>query len=401
MKRIPRLSCLKEYQELMKLYHEDRTHPEEGSLVAYVTSGAPVEILDAFGFITVYPENYGAQCGVQKLSTGLCESAEAEGYAGDLCAYAKGHLASSLNPGTGIPDALPEPDFLLCCTNICGTVLPWYEHLAEIHKCPLFIIDVPFIFSSDDVPGAVSYVADQMKECIGVLEKLTGKKMDYALLSGIIMRSKEAIRLWTEIRECGKAVPSPVHVPDLFLTMAPIVVMRSSQGTIDFYRSMLKELRDRIAGGVSAVGGEKFRLLWDNIAVWVDIFRFYRFFAEQGACFVGDTYTGSWSQELNADNPVQGLAEAYTTPYINLNADIRVGVIDSMRHDFSAQGIIYHANRSCKPFSLTQRIIRKQIMETDFIPSLELDTDMCDERLYSRASIQERCLAFMELLSQQ
>jgi benzoyl-CoA reductase/2-hydroxyglutaryl-CoA dehydratase subunit BcrC/BadD/HgdB len=33
---------------------------------------------------------------------------------------------------------------LVCCNNICGTVLKWYEVQARYYDVPLFILDTPF-----------------------------------------------------------------------------------------------------------------------------------------------------------------------------------------------------------------------------------------------------------------
>jgi len=41
---------------------------------------------------------------------------------------------------------IPKPDLLLCCTNICQTVLYWYRVLAHHFKVPLIVIDTPFLF---------------------------------------------------------------------------------------------------------------------------------------------------------------------------------------------------------------------------------------------------------------
>ena len=72
--------------------------------VAYVTSGAPVEILETMGVLTLYPENYGALCGAQRVAVKLCQVAEAAGYSPDLCSYARGHIGSVMQPqGAGSP----------------------------------------------------------------------------------------------------------------------------------------------------------------------------------------------------------------------------------------------------------------------------------------------------------
>ncbi len=97
--------------------------------VAWVTSGAPVELLRAFDFYTIYPENHGALCGAQKKGPEICSEAEKKGYQPDLCSYARidlGHAFSGKTPA----GRLPRPDLLFCANNICQTVLYWYKELS-------------------------------------------------------------------------------------------------------------------------------------------------------------------------------------------------------------------------------------------------------------------------------
>jgi benzoyl-CoA reductase/2-hydroxyglutaryl-CoA dehydratase subunit BcrC/BadD/HgdB len=57
-----------------------------------------------------------------------------------------------------------------------------------------------------------------------------------------------------------------------------------------------------------------------------------------------------------------------------------------------------HANRSCKPFSLTQSDVRDALRDELGLPVLILEADMCDERLYNARAIRERVAAFLEML---
>ena len=39
---------------------------------------------------------------------------------------------------------MPMPDFLLCTTNICHTVIKWYENLSKELNIPSLMFDTPF-----------------------------------------------------------------------------------------------------------------------------------------------------------------------------------------------------------------------------------------------------------------
>ncbi|MDH7489143.1 MAG: 2-hydroxyacyl-CoA dehydratase, partial [Anaerolineae bacterium] len=107
--------------------------------LAWVTSGAPIEILEAMGIASVYPENYGALCGAQRAATDLCQVAEAEGLSQDVCSYARTSIGSVFAPDKAPMGGLPRPDLLIASNNICGTVVKWYQYLARHFGVPLFL----------------------------------------------------------------------------------------------------------------------------------------------------------------------------------------------------------------------------------------------------------------------
>jgi benzoyl-CoA reductase/2-hydroxyglutaryl-CoA dehydratase subunit BcrC/BadD/HgdB len=186
---------------------------------------------------------------------------------------------------------------------------------------------------------------------------------------------------------------------DAFINMAPIVTLRGTKEVVDFYREMKAELKQRITEGISAVPGEKFRLLWDNIPIWYKMRELSELFASYGACLIADTYTHAWVFEgLETEDPLDGLARAYTMAYLNISIDLMVDKILDLLTRFSADGIVIHSNRSCKPYSLGQYDIKRIIYEKTGILSLVLEADMTDARVYSDAQVKTRIEAFMETL---
>ena len=39
---------------------------------------------------------------------------------------------------------MPQPDFVLCCNNICNCMTKWYENIARMCNVPLIMIDIPY-----------------------------------------------------------------------------------------------------------------------------------------------------------------------------------------------------------------------------------------------------------------
>jgi len=365
--------------------------------LAWITSGAPVEILRALGIHPVYPENYGAICGSRRVAPELCRVAEAAGYSQDLCSYARAGIGAILRPDLAPMGGLPRPDLLVACNNICGTVLKWYEVLARRFDIPLFIIDTPFV-GGELEPHAVSYVQDQLRELIAGLERPTGRRLELTKLQRRLDLSNEAVRLWGEIRGLCRTRPSPLNTPDLFIHMAPIVVLRGTAQAVAHYRRLYDEVRERVRTGQAAVPGERFRLLWDNIAIWYQLFRFYHQFSEHGACFVTDTYTGGWAAELAPGDPLESLARTYTAIFLNRSVAFRVRQMVDLIHDYEVDGFVMHANRSCKPYSLVQEEIRHRVMNETGVPGLMVEADMADSRVYAAEQVRNRVQVFLEAL---
>jgi bcr-type benzoyl-CoA reductase subunit B len=395
----PRLRATQKMKELMTHYYM-RAKMAEGSdkKIAWITSGGPVEFLIAADIIPIYPENHGAMLGASRMSVELCGVAEALGYSRDLCSYARGDIGSALTKKSPIPGGLPKPDFLLACNNICGTVMKWYQALSRIFNVPLFFLDTPFIHHRV-VPESLRYVRHQFEEFILFLESQTGKGFDRDRLAEVIRYSGQAAVLWKEVLDQCVHRPSPMSCFDAFINMAPIVTLRGTKEVVGFYRDMKAELEERILQRVSAVPGEKFRLLWDNIPIWYKMRELSELFATYGACLVADTYTSAWVFEgIETPDPLEGLSRAYSQVYLNISLDLMVDRVLTLIKRFSADGLIIHSNRSCKPYSLGQFDIQRIISEKIGVPGLVLEADMTDARVYSDAQIRTRVEAFMETL---
>ena len=397
-KRYKKLKTAVELQRLMQWHYASARYLRLGRPLAWVTSGAPVEILRAMGIAVLYPENYAALCAARQPAPTLCQVAEARGYSQDLCSYARTDLGSAFDPAYAPMQGLPKPDLLIACNNICGTVVKWYEAMAGYFNVPLFVLDTPFIH--DQVQESMlSYVAAQLEELVRFVERATGHRLDMARLSEAVRVANETTALWGEIRALCKSRPSPLNAPDLFVNMAPIVVLRGSHSALRFYRNLKAEVEERVRRGVGAIPEEKYRLLWDNIAIWHHLYRFYNYFADCDACFVVDTYTGGWSQTLPEGEPLSGIAAAYATIFLNSSLQYRVECMVRLIQEYGVDGFVMHCNRSCKPYSLGQYAMRRAVMERTGVPGLLIESDMCDARSYAEEPIRTRIQAFMESLA--
>ncbi len=392
----------KKMKEIMTVYYmEAKSARVGGRKVAWITSGGPVEPLIAMDVIPVYPENHGAMIGASKMGTDLCERAESMGYSTDLCSYARSDIACATVNGGPI-GGLPRPDMLVCCNNICGTVLKWYEIQARYFNVPLFILDTPFCHAGF-AEEARRYVRRQLDEYIVFLEKACGRKMDHDRMKEVGRLSLEGQRLWQAVLDTTIHSPAPMSAFDAFYHLALIVTLRGTREVIDYYTQLLEKMKDRVAKGIGAVPNEKYRLLWDNIPIWHRTRWLSQKFASHDACLVADTYTSAWCgtmKYIDENRFFDSMAEAYTRIYLNIGVDEMARTVLGMVDKYRVDGIVMHSNRSCKPYSFGQYDIQKIVERERGIPSLMIEADMVDERSFSESQVATRIDAFMEMIKQ-
>jgi len=395
-----RLKSAKRLKAIMTDYYiEAKTAGQTGKKVAWITSGGPVEPLIAMDVVPVYPENHGAMIGAAKMGAALCGTAEEMGYSPDLCSYALADIACA--PVNGGPiGGLPKPDMLICCNNICGSVLKWYEIQARYFEAPLFILDTP-VCHTEFTAAVRNYASEQLGEYITFLEGHCARRLDRDRMQAVGRLSVQGQRLWQKVLDAAANKPAPMSAFDAFFHLALIVTLRGTQVVVDYYTELLAELDDRIAQGVGAVENEAYRLLWDNLPIWHRTRWLSEKFASHQACLVADTYTAAWCGALNYidENDFLGsMAEAYVRIYLNIGIDQMARHILGMIDKYAVDGVVMHSNRSCKPYCLGQYDIIRILRAERNIPTLLLEADMVDERGFAEGRLETRIDAFMEML---
>ncbi len=349
----PPLKSAARLKEIMTRHYLLARYAAGAKPVAWVTSGAPVELLRPLDCYTIYPENHGALCGAKKIGPELCAVAEERGYHQDLCSYARidlGHLFTGRTP----VGRLPKPDLLFASNNICQTVVYWYKVLAHHLKVPLILFDTPYNFG-DITEEDIRYMKRQVEEIIPELEKATGRRFSYPKFQEVMGLARDASLAWGEVLGTMKARPAPMTIFDAFVHLAPIVSLRGLPVALEYYRTLLAELRERVERGVGALKDERKRLMWDNIAIWYKVRDFSLLFAEHGMNFVTATYTNAWAEtipHLDTARPVESLAKVYSLVILNNNLNHRLNLMERLIREYQVDGLVIHSARSCKPYSV-------------------------------------------------
>ena len=392
------LAAYKKMKELMTLYYMEAKTTQEKP-IAWLTSGAPVEFIYAMDVLPVYPENYAAMCAAGHQSVELMEAAEAAGFSQDLCAYARTDFGQDILQG-GPAGGLPAPDFLVCSTNICKTVIKWYEVVARKYDVPLFIVDTPFLHDGLS-KELIDYTISQFEDLETFLADFQKRPFDRDRLMEVIQRSREASGYWKKMLYLCKTIPSPINSLDTFIHLGPIVTLRGTQECVDYYKLLYEQVAERVEQRLGSIPEEKYRLLWDNLPIWFKMRQLDEFFEKQRCTLVATTYANSWGgitdygAAEDAD-PYRALAKTYLNVYINFGFEDRINYLAQLIEEFSLTGFIMHSNRSCKPYSVGMYTLRDEVSKRTGKPGVVIEADQNDPRVYSDAQTETRLEAFVE-----
>jgi len=89
------------------------------------------------------------------------------------------------------------------------------------------------------------------------LERISGREFSHSRFQEIIGIARETSLTWRRILKTMKHSPSPMTIFDAFVHMAPIVVLRGLPVSLNYYRILLKELKERVEKGIGAITNER------------------------------------------------------------------------------------------------------------------------------------------------
>jgi len=397
-------------KDMIGRYYDHLTAAAEGKggkSVYMMISGNPVELIQAFDMIPVYPEVNALQLAVKKQSLPLILKAEEMGYSTDNCAYVKADVGMYFS-GCKTPFAtIPQPDLILCNYVGCNVYLQWFEHLAQYSGRPIYNLDIPFSRSESGEPSEadMSYVVKQLEEVIEVCERLTGKKLDYKKLQRIVALSGETGDLWSEIKKLTRQRPAPFDAYfDSVTMMAPLYCLRGTEDGLRFFQEAYKEMKQRADRQEGPLPEEKFRFVIEGPPPWPFLRAFRDMFSRWGAVAVASTYStvgGLWEFGFRHDplRPLESIASHMLQWNLtNRNFLHRYQQIKDYVEQWNADALVIHSVKSCRLFSAGQGDMREYFAKELNVPTLLIESDLEDPRYFSEAQLRNRVDAFFESL---
>ncbi len=385
---------------IQKFYEDAHKAKEEKRPVAWVASTFPVEMLQAMDVVPVWPENYASVCAARQVSVRLCEAAEREGFSRDLCSYARCVLGSIFGEKDLPEGGMPTPNFLVASTGACDTHFKWFQVASRRLKRPLFLLDIPY-----DTAGAeksegcqVEHYVAQIEELITFLEEQTGREFDMNRLREVERLSDRTSKLWMEIQDHRKAIPTPMNARDAFSAVFFMLCIPGTEMAVEFYERLRDELKERVKNKIGVVQDERYRLIWDNLPMWFNL-RFFDYLNSLGAVVVAETFSHVWAGDLDVSKPLESLARKYLPNFANAVVERRIELIIRLVRDWSVDGVILPTNRGCRMMSIGMTVVKDVVYERLGVPSLILNVDSSDWRSYNEAQVKVEIEAFIEMLN--
>ena len=385
-----------------------RKHYKDGQIkrpLAYtlMSSNPLIEVAYAAGIQLAFPENFACVCAARHVSGKYCETAEAYRYPQDTCSYCRTHLGylygSDDNPPMG---GLAEPDLLLMTSSACTHYFKWWDALREIYGKPLVFVNTPRVMEPLSLPDYyIDHAIREIEGAIAQIEKILGIEIAENTLSRTVTLSGEAVDYWQEILELQKAVPCPMDLSDLVNALFVLIVLAGTEEGVDLMKKIYEETRQRVheGRGLLSRDEERHRLLWLNIPFWYRL-GIFGYFEDQGCVFPFSDYTQYiWATTtMDGSKPLESLARKALSGELNTSLDDQIGKLLKDIKAYKVDGVVAHSNRSCRVLSVGVFDAVKIIREELDIPTLVLDCDHTDERVYSEATIMQRIEAFLEML---
>ncbi|MEM2213349.1 MAG: 2-hydroxyacyl-CoA dehydratase family protein [Candidatus Nezhaarchaeales archaeon] len=386
-----------------KHYEEAHRFKAQGGRIAWALSTTPVEILYAFNFYPVWPENYSSVCAALQASVMLAERAEKQGFSKDLCSYCRIGLGSTFDPSGAPEGGLPKPDLLVATSCACDIHLKWFQVVSRKLNVPLLFLDVPYNKSGHPPQGLEDYYVKryvaELERMIYFLERFTGTKLDQAKLRRIIELSNECSDLWLEVMAYRRAIPCPMGAEDAFSAVFFMLGYAGTEEAVSFYRKLRDEVKWRVENGIGVLEDERFRLAWDNIPLWYNL-GFFDYLKGFGAIVAIESFSLTWAGSLNPSKPLESLARKHLANIANSSIDYKKNLFLRLAKEYSLDGVILPLNWGCKHMSIGEVEVKNELQEKLGVPSLILEVDAADPRGFIEAQVKSKVESFIELMKQ-
>lgn len=394
-------------------YNGIKRAPSEGKQtcwhLGYPAFGPLVHAMDIVG---LYGEGYGALLAARKQEVEPQRIAEEEGCSREMCSYSRSHLGlalaiqQSIYAGKPEPQWMfPKPDFVLSL-NPCTTSANWFDALCRWLKVPGFHVELPFVWDDSKIDDLVAYTTHQLQDCVSFIEDVTHRPFNWEALVKVMAELKEAAILRKEAIMLCKSIPSPASMFDFATVLGVFSTLAGRPGTAELLRSIETEVEQRVEQKIGWVtnGSEKYRLYWDGIIVWNKIGAIARRLAQLNTCIIPVgryNFLGFYQdpERIQPERPLESIAENAVRFQLNRRPEWIIDNVSQLCQEFSIDGMIAHAHKTCRMTALSQLEIMEGVSHKIGIPTTYFEADISDASFFSEAEFETKLRGLLEIIA--
>lgn len=381
-------------------------------------------ILRAMDLEVIYPENYGAVCAATGVAQSYLNRSDADGFPTHLCGYSRntfGYTSRMMRElGGEIPPeapmgGMPKPVLLLSSNAVCDARYKWFQGLGKYMDVPVWTLELPLpeikeLLRKDIQERSIKFMMKELREFVVFLERLLGKKMNWNKLDETTRDVEEVCRVWYEINEMRKAKPCPMHSRDFWSVMAPALFLAGDlKDTLKCYQDMYNEVKDRVQNHIGAIPEEKYRLEFSELPPWHSL-GFFNKLAERGWNFVIE----SWGYHppipidlSEASDPLERIARfsfqwytGYIAEALKKGRYVGAAVYPYLlwAQEYKCDGALLHPLITCRSASALLPHTQDMLMQELKVPSLVIEGDIVDLRLFDPVDALNRAEPFEETM---
>ncbi len=383
-------------------------------------------IAKAMGLELVFPENYGAFCASVRKAEPYLERCNADGFPSTLCGYARnciGYTVTMAENNMQVPPDAPggglaKPTVLISSGAACDARYKWFQALGRYMDVPVWTLELPQtgskeFFLPENKEHNIRFMVRELKEFVSFLEKLLGKKMDWDRLSEIIDQTFKTLRVAHEVDLLRKAVPSPMVSQDFWAIMVPHLYLPYDPEAYEFYKRVYNEVKYKVDNKIGAIPNEKYRVLFAELPPWHTLGFFDELAEKFGIAMVMESWNYHAIQPIPEEelagiiDPLELIARlSYHKWTEYCDVAVKYGYDPSYfmaayiqyAQDYRADGLLGHTLMTCRPATYTIFHIKNALMDLFKVPSVVVEGDIVDLRVFNEEEALLKIEAFVETM---
>lgn len=372
---------------------------EEGRPIGWQQLTVFPELFHAFDILNVCPEELPKYAGIYDWEIVCKVLDKSKEFVSDYVCSLNRFMVAAVIEGL-----VPPPDLIIHASQPCDAGLSTYSAVASYMDIPIFSFDIPYW----DDERAVNYVTDQVEECVGFLEDVTGKKLNYDKLREVVEFSIKAQFYRNALYELEKNRPCPIGGKLLHRMQQAWRELCGLPGLVDYFRTIYEFALQNVKEGRGFLRNERIRLAYIYVqhGIFGDLIDWME--DTYQANIVMDYMTCDADKfELPSDLPTPRAIYRFLAKKL-LNSPMGMQSRGPARYyfddivkkcrEFRVDAAIFPGHIGCKQTWALASLLKDILQDELSIPVLIFEYDLCDPRVSTKEEVREKLETFLSTL---